>query len=365
METKICSQCNKEKPKTSKYFEIRNDSKDGFRNVCRECRNNRKRIIYKEKHKTSNNIWSDYEIKVLIDNYENMSNKDIIKTFNLTRTSNQITDYANKKLNLHKNKEEMLKKPLKVEKDNDYIETKRDIWTIEEDTFIKKYFSQQDKKFILNGLQGRTWEAIRNRGIKLGIKRIREWSKEEEKILIDNYPNKTLKELQYEFFKEKDLNAINSKTRVLKLFKSEEYLKQHRSGENNNCWRGGISTLSNYIRNNIEKWVKDSFSFYKGKCVITGETNNLELHHLYPFNKILRETLKELNLDILKTIGEYSSNELNNIIELCLKKHYEYGYGIPLKKELHIKFHKNYGKINFNKNDFLKFCKDNNYYITI
>lgn len=37
METKICTKCGKELPTTSEYFHVRKDSRDGFRNDCREC----------------------------------------------------------------------------------------------------------------------------------------------------------------------------------------------------------------------------------------------------------------------------------------------------------------------------------------
>ena len=42
METKVCSKCGKELQTTTEYFYARKDSKDGFRNECKEC--TRKRI---------------------------------------------------------------------------------------------------------------------------------------------------------------------------------------------------------------------------------------------------------------------------------------------------------------------------------
>jgi len=39
MVTKLCKQCNTKKPATTKFFGKHNSTKDGFRNECKECRN--------------------------------------------------------------------------------------------------------------------------------------------------------------------------------------------------------------------------------------------------------------------------------------------------------------------------------------
>ena len=39
METKVCTTCRKEKELTTEYFGKHNSTKDGFRNECKECRN--------------------------------------------------------------------------------------------------------------------------------------------------------------------------------------------------------------------------------------------------------------------------------------------------------------------------------------
>ena len=39
METKVCTTCGKEKELTTDYFGKHNSTKDGFRNECKECRN--------------------------------------------------------------------------------------------------------------------------------------------------------------------------------------------------------------------------------------------------------------------------------------------------------------------------------------
>ena len=38
METKVCTKCENEFPLSGDYFSVRKDSKDGFRNECKECK---------------------------------------------------------------------------------------------------------------------------------------------------------------------------------------------------------------------------------------------------------------------------------------------------------------------------------------
>lgn len=62
MEKKRCSKCGLEKPKTTEYFEKRKNSKDGFRNQCKDCRNAKRRDRYT---KCDNWEWREWEINIL------------------------------------------------------------------------------------------------------------------------------------------------------------------------------------------------------------------------------------------------------------------------------------------------------------
>jgi len=53
--TKICSKCGKELLVTEEYFYIRKDSKDGFRNDCKECYKKYYRRIGKKRYYEKNN----------------------------------------------------------------------------------------------------------------------------------------------------------------------------------------------------------------------------------------------------------------------------------------------------------------------
>lgn len=84
--------------------------------------------------------------------------------------------------------------------------------------------------------------------------------------------------------------------------------------------------LNDYLRNKLnshfyELVKKDSCEI----CEICGSTENLHVHHVYPFKDMVEDTLNELNLEY-KDTDEYSEIELRNIVEKLLGKHLYYSY---------------------------------------
>ncbi|WP_050900601.1 hypothetical protein [Paenibacillus elgii] len=115
------------------------------------------------------------------------------------------------------------------------------------------------------------------------------------------------------------------------------------SGKNSVHWRGGISELILYIRSRtLNEWKKKSLDVYSFKCAITNEYGNLEVHHLYPFHKIFRESHEELKIPIKLKLNDYTDKEVQDIKQLILQKHNAL-LGVPLKKEIHSLFHQVYG----------------------
>lgn len=117
------------------------------------------------------------------------------------------------------------------------------------------------------------------------------------------------------------------------------------SGNTSPKWRGGITPLIRYVRRKVNCWRKDSLKFNNYTCNITGQVGgDLVIHHLYSFKHILEEAMNELNMPIYENIISYSYEELNDIVSLIKDKHYEYGLGVCLAKDVHDEFHKIYGK---------------------
>lgn len=129
------------------------------------------------------------------------------------------------------------------------------------------------------------------------------------------------------------------------------------SKENNYNWKGGVSSLSIYLRQKILDWKYKSFKKYNNKCVITGSSKNVIIHHLVSFNSILYETMEYLKLPIHNKISQYTEEELKLIEEKFLELHYKYGLGVCLTKTKHKEFHNIYGYGNNTKKQFIEWIE--------
>lgn len=127
-----------------------------------------------------------------------------------------------------------------------------------------------------------------------------------------------------------------------------------RSGKNHYNYKGGVSSLNVYLRQSLRPLILEKMKEYNFKCAITGENGKIEVHHLYSFNKIVYDTMKELNLPIYENIYDYSESEITKISTLFLSKHIN-DWGVPLLSEIHDKFHKQYGLLNNTKEQFYEF----------
>jgi hypothetical protein len=132
-------------------------------------------------------------------------------------------------------------------------------------------------------------------------------------------------------------------------------------GKNHYNYKGGITPIYNRVRDYVMKgnWRKESYAKYGGKCVLTNTYGELNVHHLNKsFSDILSEAMDTLNLMDKNIIKDCTEDELVQLEELVLKLHYNYGYGIPLNKNLHNLFHVVYGKINNTPKQFEEFSND-------
>ena len=66
-------------------------------------------------------------------------------------------------------------------------------------------------------------------------------------------------------------------------------------------------------------------------------------------------TFKITNIEIKKTIEEYTSEELEKLEKICLMLHYFFGPGVCLTEEEHKLFHSLYGKHDNTKEQFEEF----------
>ena len=129
--------------------------------------------------------------------------------------------------------------------------------------------------------------------------------------------------------------------------------------------KGGISTISNYLRNLpiIREWRKNTYIRENSKCQLTGQyvhAGNSDVHHLKGFNFIVREAHIFNNITIKKSISDYTKIELQLLEDYIIKQHENTDNAVLLCDELHMLFHKpkkdgGYGKGNNTPEQFEEF----------
>lgn len=127
--------------------------------------------------------------------------------------------------------------------------------------------------------------------------------------------------------------------------------------EGHYLWKGGVSPVQNHLRGDLGEWKQLSLKAHNNKCYVTGKKSNLIVHHVYPFAKIVDETLSILNLDYRPSIGAYTLSEQEKMVETNKSLHRKYGFGIPLKEDIHNLFHDVYGKRDTSMDDLIEFSK--------
>jgi len=214
------------------------------------------------------------------------------------------------------------------------------------------------------------------------------WNQDEVNIIINNYSNMTNEELKNTYFSDLTCSQIMHKGNSLKLYKSEKTLSRmfkeigkitsnrllslekwcgddnpqynsQRFGELNPNYKGGISALYQELRRNIKQWKLDSMENCNYKCLFSNERFE-NIHHLYSFESIVKDTLRETGLPLYENISWYTQDELQTLIDKCLEIHYRYPLGICLQEKYHVKFHIEFGYGNNTPEQFYEFI-DNFY----
>ena len=117
---------------------------------------------------------------------------------------------------------------------------------------------------------------------------------------------------------------------------------ENATGENHFAWKGGTRELNFYLRGKMKGWKKESLSNFGYKCVVAGTNKDLVIHHIKPFHQLRDEMFKELNIPIYKTVGEYTQDKLDCMVEVMKEKHRNV-LGVPMERDIHTLFHKKYG----------------------
>lgn len=113
-----------------------------------------------------------------------------------------------------------------------------------------------------------------------------------------------------------------------------------------------LKSLNAFLRGKLFDWNKKSLEAHDNKCFISGDTDDIVVHHVESFNVIRDKILRWLNLNI-KHVNEYTEDELTQMENLLMDYH-NINLGVPLRRDLHVKFHREYGH-NVTTDDLMQF----------
>lgn len=223
-------------------------------------------------------------------------------------------------------------------------------------------------------------KAISSEAIRLGITKTREWSDDEVKILVENYPTKPMSEVLM-LLPERTLHSVIGKARTLKLQsyfyttriyspQDVQYLRDNYLTKTNaelacilnrdaygveqklrniglyrpfELKKDGYKNLEVFVRAKIYTWAQNIKKLNNYTCCVTGKRSNIILHHCRSFNLLFQETIDTLNFEIKDNFSEYSDDELNLFPATFLDLQECYGEYVCVNENIHKLFHKCYG----------------------
>ncbi|MFP5111608.1 hypothetical protein ACSU64_04390 [Bacillaceae bacterium C204] len=140
---------------------------------------------------------------------------------------------------------------------------------------------------------------------------------------------------------------------------------QVRRGEDHPGWTG-LTPLKNFLRSRVKEWRQKSREATNYTCTITGERGgHIEVHHVYPFNRMVLDIVEKQGIVVHKVIGKYTLEELLGIEKSFLEYHNSFGLGVCLTKEIHEEFHNNTDESILRPNSFMNFIKRKQVYHSI
>lgn len=225
-------------------------------------------------------------------------------------------------------------------------------------------------------------KAIQAKSQSLGLGKSKKWSPEEENILKQNYPTKSMSEV-LELLNQKSFTSILSKAHSMGLtskfyndriytdneilFLKENYMLMndlelaerlnnkhsenaiHQKLYNLGCVRpveikkDGYINLNRFVRERLTTWKNDVREYNNYTCCITGSHSNLIIHHCRSFNLLFDEVVDILNFKLKDNFSDYTDDELILFVDKFLELQDYYGQYVCITGKVHKLFHKEYG----------------------
>ena len=262
--------------------------------------------------------WTDEDIKLLKDNYNNLHghSDNYIKLFNGRYTYDAITTKAIK-LGITQNRE----------------------WTKDKIDILKSKYPYILPDEMIQYLPNRNKNSIILKANQLGIRNVSKYSKKQVEYIKNHWDTESDEDLAIHINKSSG-HCIKQKRLQLGLLHINEY--------------SSYNDLCDFIRHNNYEWKKESMKNCNYKCIITKGKFN-DIHHLYGFNLIFNEMLDTYDIDVKDDISDYTEDELSSILEKFRTIQSKYPLGVCLNRDIHRKFHKLYGFGNNTPDQFKDF----------
>ena len=125
--------------------------------------------------------------------------------------------------------------------------------------------------------------------------------------------------------------------------KEERRAKWGQSGEAHPLWKGGVTSLNEYLRKASHDWRDAKMTDANYRCWITGEeVLRLNVHHAYPWHKLRDEAMHAVGIYGYTNVGECPPELVEECYELLVDKHAKLP-GYVIDERLHVLFHQVYG----------------------
>lgn len=341
LKTMICKKCGKEfvtYHKNQEYCSRKCSSAALEKRIEYKCSTCEKIFLkkaseIKEKHNfcckycADHFLWSQNDIDILVEKYNNISNKEIYNLLNCKFSIEQIRRKA-QSIGLGKSR----------------------LWSNKEEKILKENFQKLSFKELKRILPNRTMIAIIGKARQMKLYRDyfeeRKYSESDINFIIDNFQKMSYIEIANKL--NRTPYAIEQKARQLGLKKKTEIKKD------------GYKGLTYYIRSRLSPWKNQYREKCNYTCALTGVRSNIIVHHIRSFNLLLEEAMKMSNMEYKNKIDEYTDDELNKIFDSFFYLQEFYGQYVCINEDVHKQFHKMYGYGNNTVDQWEEFIKNYN-----
>lgn len=237
-------------------------------------------------------------------------------------------------------------------------------WSKSDTEKLKKYYPASHKDMLLVLFPGRTWVNLIDKASDLGIKRIASkstarpagrkywhWQQWEIDLIRDNYEYMLLDDL-CALLPDRSRSTIKTYAHNMNLVSKD--------WSSRTVAVGSYRNMLHFIRSNNRGWRNRSMQASNYKCIVSGKRFDA-IHHLVGFNQIVEETfLEHPEIVVRDCVQDYTTEELNYILECFFVIQDRYPLGVCLTKNVHTEFHSAYGFGNNTEAQFLEFVKNYN-----